>query len=157
MKYKVGDMVRVRPDLSESMEFDDWDGHILFVASNMASLAGKVVTIESIDSHGYRIKECDKGKIWVDEMFYEPDTPSIELKIDSDKSHDPVSNPSHYTSGGIECIDAMIAAYGKETVSHFCICNAFKYLWRHLQKGNAKQDCKKAQWYINKYLELMEE
>lgn len=65
----------------------------------------------------------------------------------------PVSHPSHYTQGGIECIQAMEAAYGKETTAHFCICNAFKYLWR-TERKNGKEDIDKAIWYLNKYKEL---
>lgn len=56
---------------------------------------------------------------------------------------DPVNRPAHYTSGGIECIDAMTAAFGAEAVKDFCLCNAFKYLWRHRQK-NGVEDLKKA-------------
>jgi hypothetical protein len=65
----------------------------------------------------------------------------------------PVSHPSHYTQGGIECIDAMIAAFGEQAVAHFCMCNAFKYLWRHNFK-NGLEDINKAEWYLNKYKEL---
>lgn len=68
-------------------------------------------------------------------------------------TYDNVNNPQHYASGGIECIDAMIAAYGKEAVMHFCQCNAFKYQWR-FDKKNGIEDLKKAQWYNNKYIEL---
>lgn len=67
--------------------------------------------------------------------------------------NDNVNHPSHYTSGDIECIDAMIAAYGKEAVMAFCKCNAFKYQWR-FDKKNGIEDIKKAQWYQNKYIEL---
>lgn len=67
--------------------------------------------------------------------------------------HDPVNKPQHYTNSGIECIDAMIAAYGKEAVMHFCQCNAFKYQWR-FDKKNGAEDLKKAEWYNNKYIEL---
>lgn len=65
----------------------------------------------------------------------------------------PVSHPSHYTQGSIECIQAMEAAYGKEATAHFCICNAFKYLWRTEHK-NGMEDIDKALWYLNKYKEL---
>lgn len=65
----------------------------------------------------------------------------------------PVSHPSHYTQGGIECIQAMEAAYGKEAVATFCLLNAFKYLWRSEHK-NGLEDIKKAEWYLNKYKEL---
>ena len=43
---------------------------------------------------------------------------------------DPVDHPSHYTHGSTECIDAMVETQGKNAVQHFCVCNAFKYLWR---------------------------
>ena len=70
------------------------------------------------------------------------------------KGGDAVSHPSHYNQGGIECIDAMVAAFGKEAVGVFCLLNAFKYLWRTEHK-NGKEDLNKAMWYLNKRLELM--
>ena len=70
--------------------------------------------------------------------------------------YDPVNHPSHYTLRcGIDCIDAMAAAFGKETVEDFCLCNAFKYVWR-TRKKNGLEDCKKAQWYLNKYVKMVE-
>ena len=66
---------------------------------------------------------------------------------------DMVSHPSHYNQGGIECLDAMQAAYGKEATATFCLTNAFKYLWRTEHK-NGLQDIDKAIWYLNKYKEL---
>ena len=69
------------------------------------------------------------------------------------RTDDPVSHPSHYTQGGIECIEAMEAAFGKEAVATFCHLNAFKYLWRTEHK-NGVQDIDKAIWYLNKYKEL---
>ena len=76
-------------------------------------------------------------------------------QADQSDQHDPVSHPSHYCQGNIECIDAMLAAYGKEAVSTFCVLNAFKYLWRSEHK-NGKEDLEKAIWYLKKRLELSE-
>lgn len=70
--------------------------------------------------------------------------------------NDIVNHPSHYTNGDIECIDAMIAAFGTEFVMHYCICNAFKYLWRCEHKGSRAIDIQKAQWYLNKWEQLAE-
>jgi hypothetical protein len=64
-----------------------------------------------------------------------------------------VNHPKHYSQGNIECIDAMESAFGTQVVLLFCMCNAFKYIWRHSKK-NGIEDIKKAMWYINKYLEL---
>ena len=68
--------------------------------------------------------------------------------------NDPVNHPEHYTSGKVECIDAMVEAFGVEAVKHFCLCNAFKYHWRHNMK-NGQEDIEKATWYMDKYRELM--
>lgn len=66
---------------------------------------------------------------------------------------DNVNHPSHYETNGVECIDAMEAAQGVSAVQDFCICNAFKYIWRHKHKNGA-EDIKKAVWYLNKWLEF---
>lgn len=86
------------------------------------------------------------------------DTPNIAEAVEKygeDVKPDPVNRPAHYTSGGIECIDAMQAAFGDEAVKDFCLCNAFKYLWRHRQK-NGVEDLKKCRWYLNRLITEME-
>lgn len=89
---------------------------------------------------------CDLNDDRYVETFYEV--------MCGDKSLDNiVDHPSHYNQGGIECLDAMIAAYGKEATATFCLTNAFKYLWRTEHK-NGIQDIDKAIWYLNKYKEL---
>lgn len=65
-----------------------------------------------------------------------------------------VNHPDHYKSGSIECIDAMVECFGKQSTQDFCLLNAFKYLWRCKEKENLVQDIKKANWYLNKYIEL---
>ena len=67
-----------------------------------------------------------------------------------------VDHPSHYNQGDIECIDAMISAFGKHNVSVFCAINAFKYIWRSNDK-NGMEDINKACWYLDKFKELREE
>ena len=68
---------------------------------------------------------------------------------------DMVNAPPHYCTGKFECIDVMTEVFGKNSVKDFCLCNAFKYLYRNGRK-NGLEDIKKAQWYLNKYIELME-
>lgn len=67
--------------------------------------------------------------------------------------NDNVNHPAHYETGKFECFDVMIETQGTGAVKGFCICNAFKYLYRHSYK-NGNEDIKKAIWYLNKYLEL---
>lgn len=83
------------------------------------------------------------------------DIREVVEKYGEDIKPDPVNRPAHYTSGGIECIDAMTAAFGAEAVKDFCLCNAFKYLWRHRNK-NGVEDLKKARWYLNRLITDME-
>lgn len=66
---------------------------------------------------------------------------------------DNVNHPSHYESGKFECIDVMLETQGLEAVKDFCMCNAFKYIYRHKRK-NGLEDLKKAKWYLDKYIEL---
>lgn len=68
---------------------------------------------------------------------------------------DVVNHPSHYETGKFECIEVMEEALGKEAVKNFCICNAFKYLYRHKNK-NGLEDIKKAKWYLDLYIKLSE-
>lgn len=70
-------------------------------------------------------------------------TPTIEV----------VNHPAHYAHGDIECIDAMYSAFGVDAVAHFCLLNAFKYIWRAEHK-NGIEDISKAEWYLNKYKEV---
>ncbi len=73
--------------------------------------------------------------------------------IDEVDTEDIVNHPSHYTHGGMECIDEMIMVFGKQTVMHFCLCNAWKYRYRAIYK-NGEEDIKKSHWYMAKYKEL---
>ena len=69
---------------------------------------------------------------------------------------DNVNHPSHYTQGGIECIDAIRASLSPSGFCDFCKGNVLKYLWRWEKKGGL-QDLKKAQVYLNWLIETAEE
>lgn len=66
---------------------------------------------------------------------------------------DNVNHPSHYETGKFECIDVMVEILGAEATKNFCVCNAFKYIYRHRRK-NGLEDIQKAIWYLNKAVEL---
>lgn len=64
---------------------------------------------------------------------------------------DPVNHPAHYENQtSLECIDVMEIAFGADAVGNFCLCNAFKYLWRYKHKGGV-EDVKKAKWYLDRF------
>jgi len=70
-----------------------------------------------------------------------------------DSADSVINNPSHYTQGGIESIDAIATATRDlKGIEAVCIGNALKYLWRWKLK-NGTEDLKKAKWYIDYLLE----
>jgi len=66
------------------------------------------------------------------------------------ESADKVNKPSHYTSGDIECIDAIRSALTDEEFRGYCKGNILKYAWREKHKGG-DEDLKK----IVKYIEFL--
>lgn len=69
--------------------------------------------------------------------------------------HDPVNHPSHYASGAIEAIEAIEASMSKEAFKGMLKGNILKYIWRYEMKNGA-QDLKKAQWYLNRLLAMVD-
>lgn len=91
-------------------------------------------------------------------IFRSNDTDALEINGNGANLYSPVDDvehPAHYTGTSIECIDAMIETQGVEATKNFCICCAFKYLWRHNWKDHVK-DIRKAAQYLNKFIELEE-
>jgi hypothetical protein len=70
-----------------------------------------------------------------------------------EKPNDPVSNPAHYTDGGIETIDFIEA---KRLGYH--LGNVVKYISRASKKGTntGLEDLRKAQWYLARAIERNE-
>lgn len=69
---------------------------------------------------------------------------------------DVVNHPPHYMVGGIETIEYMKAKSTKEEFLGHLRLTAIKYLSRVGHKGDALEDYKKAQWYINRLIKEME-
>ncbi|ARJ43282.1 hypothetical protein B1H58_15400 [Pantoea alhagi] len=69
---------------------------------------------------------------------------------------DNVNHPSHYTTGGIECIDAMKASMTSEAFLGYLKGNIQKYLWRYEKKLAPAEDLKKARWYLDKLIAEVE-
>lgn len=92
----------------------------------------------------------------LDDIFeYSTVPPMPEVKP---PKQDNVNHPSHYETGKFECIEVMQEAIGHEDVKGFCLCNAFKYIYRCCHKHQSPlEDVKKAIWYLNKFVELEEQ
>lgn len=70
---------------------------------------------------------------------------------------DPVNNPAHYTSGGIECIDYLRAKLTPEEFRGFLRGNVLKYMSRAGMKGDVIEDYRKAAWYLSRLIETGKE
>lgn len=62
---------------------------------------------------------------------------------------DMVNHPPHYTTGSVECIDAIKAALTDDEFRGYCKGNAIKYSWRERNKGG-DEDLNKAIWYLKR-------
>ena len=69
--------------------------------------------------------------------------------------NDMVNHPTHYNTGRVEVIDIIEdATKGLEGIQAVCLGNVLKYTLR-FQHKNGLEDLKKAQWYLNKLIEVM--
>jgi len=102
-----------------------------------------------------------KGEIlgdWRDTLEKRPEQAKFEPFVSVEdaataRQHDPVNSPSHYASGGIECIDAIKASMSHEAFLGYLKGNVQKYMWRYEKKVNPSEDLKKARWYLDKLIE----
>lgn len=69
---------------------------------------------------------------------------------------DAINSPSHYASGGIECIDAIRAQLTTEELRGYYRGNIAKYLWRYRVK-NHLEDLMKAEVYLGWLIDLEKE
>ena len=65
---------------------------------------------------------------------------------------DQINNPEHY--GGSENIYEAIKVIEAWDLD-FCLGNVIKYIARSGKKGDAVQDLKKAKWYLDRRLEII--
>ena len=85
-------------------------------------------------------------------LISKPEQPEInfvkvERKDEVEPTNDAVQHPSHYTQGGIECIDAIRASMTADGFCDYCKGNIIKYIWRWRDKGGV-EDLRKASVYI---------
>lgn len=118
-----------------------------------------------VESHSEGAKICGIIKKKPFELFGKIDMSDILIVAQREPvtnvtpvaTNDVVNHPSHYTQGGIECIDAITAAtVGKTGIEAVCVANVVKYLWRYEEK-NGLEDVKKARWYLERLISEMSE
>ena len=108
-------------------------------------------------SEGYSVGDRFKGVNSDDVWEYDgSECKSVIIAQREPVTNDNINHPSHYTQGGIECIDAITAAtVGKTGIEAVCVANVVKYLWRYEEK-NGLEDVKKARWYLERLIKELE-
>lgn len=69
-------------------------------------------------------------------------------------TEDIVNSPDHYTSGQVECIDAIQSALTIDEYRGYLKGNILKYIWRERLKNGA-QDVQKSVWYSTELIQLI--
>ena len=81
---------------------------------------------------------------------------SITLQS-TDKKTDLINKPPHYNYGSIETIDYIVDVLDDGGALDYCQGNVIKYTGtRMFTKGDPKENIKKAIWYLNKMLQLLD-
>ena len=90
---------------------------------------------------------------FLERLIGKPEQPEInfvkvERNDEVEPTNDAVQHPSHYTHGGIECIDAIRASMPADGFCDYCKGNIIKYIWRWRDKGGV-EDLRKASVYLD--------
>lgn len=73
-----------------------------------------------------------------------------------DEIFDMVMKPKHYNTGQFETYDIIVDVLGKYDAISYCRGNVLKYMLHRLwNKGDPIENARKAQWYLEKMIELM--
>lgn len=108
---------------------------------------------ESTDYCSENLKHWESWRVaWQRETLNDK-VASAEVARQELKGVDNVNNPSHYNRGGVECIDAIQSSMTKEAFCGYLKGNVQKYMWRYENKGGV-ESLQKAQWYLNKLIEV---
>ena len=119
-------------------------------------------------SDGCRLRKPDDGSCrwneFIDEstedcyhflegLIGKPEQPEVnfvkaERNDEVEPTNDAVQHPSHYTHGGIECIDAIKAGMTADGFCDYCKGIIIKYIWRWRDKGGV-EDLRKASVYLD--------
>ena len=94
-------------------------------------------------------------------LISKPEQPEINFvktkrNDEVEPTNDAVKHPSHYTQGGIECIEAIRASMTADGFCDYCKGNIIKYIWRWRDKGDV-EDLRKASVYLNWLINAVDE
>jgi hypothetical protein len=145
MRYKVGDKVYLRDDLTNETVY----GGLGWYDS---MIKGQWAEIRKYYDNNYSIKE-DTTYNYSEEMIDHIKTAQLSTDAMDEKQDDMVNHPKHYTQGEIETIDKIKYLTREFSgIEAVCLGNFIKYIDRCNLKGGM-QDLEKADWYLNRFLD----
>lgn len=71
--------------------------------------------------------------------------------------HDPVRAPSHYTQGEVEHLDSLRSMLTAEEWRGYLRGQVHKYIWRMAGKGSPLEDALKAEFYLRRLIEQLQQ
>ena len=135
-------------DVLKPINANDFDSIDEFIDALNSAAYGETQRFDDMEKE--RLKELREPDYYKQE--------NLEARYLEDfRIDDPINNPEHYTTGSIETIDYITDVLGEYHAAMFCHGNVLKYTGTRLfGKGKPIQDAKKAVWYLNKMIELLE-
>ena len=135
-------------DIPKPLNADDYDSIDSFIDALNSKAYGETELFDMKEKE--RLKE-------IRQQDADEEHESVKRYLEDFRIDDPVNNPEHYTIGSIETIDYITDVLGEYHAAIFCHGNVLKYTGTRLfGKGKPIQDAKKAVWYLNKMIELLE-
>ena len=156
---KEGELKNIIKILSKNAQYKEKLEEYQKIAKECGEKAGREIIQKGIDEMAFFPEKVLSA---FDKAAFNPDVPNsnsdskVNYKKMWESDEEEINSPSRYNKNGFECIEVMIAIFGKEAVRQFCKLNAFKYIWRESDKGKVN-DIKKANYYLKKYVELSSE
>lgn len=97
-----------------------------------------------------------KAKTSIDDASPSEWSNAFKANYEQSKDFDEVEKPAHYNYGKYETIDVIVDTLGMYETINYCHGNVLKYTIRMWHKGTPIKDAKKAKWYLEKMIELLE-
>ena len=154
------DSPKLKVALFEKLSYEELGSHKAGWAQVIAAYDDREDILRAYQAQG--VEACIKLSLkdyFQLKPFAEPELKfSVERDVKTPKAagaakQDVVNSPAHYINGQIETIEMIIDLGDGEG---FCRGNVIKYLSRFRDK-NGLEDLKKAQWYLNKLIEIVGE
>ncbi len=169
--FKIGDTVKPIKTDPDSHDFEE--GEILTITRVSYGDPNLFECTRESDGNwdllwGFELELVEVDKTYTHEEVAEilgiqkdhVETISIDIsdKPFEDKEVDMVNHPKHYTKGGIETLDFILAKVdGLSPQEAVLVGHIIRYISRYNDKFNPVEDLKKAKFYLEKLIELREE